>query len=141
MKKYLFPGPAACLIAVFFALMLAGCGPGLPDKVKQDALDLQAQIRAARAVTADQKKKYENLVKSPGFSPVKKFAQRENWAEKFSLAQAELDRAQSVYDKELAPLIHISNLINAHINTMFSPSTPGDILLYQSPSNIVSPTS
>jgi hypothetical protein len=105
MKKYLFPGPAACLIAVFFALMLAGCGPGLPDKVKQDALDLQAQIRAARAVTADQKKKYENLVKSPGFSPVKKFAQRENWAEKFSLAQAELDRAQSVYDKELAPLI------------------------------------
>ncbi len=106
MKKHFFSAPSVlCLIAVLAALMFSGCGPGLPDQVRKAALDLPGQIRAARSGTADQKKKYAGLVKSPQFTSLKKFAGKENWAEKFSLASTELDRAQSLYDAQVLPLI------------------------------------
>ncbi len=93
------------LILIPAVLGLSGCGPGLPDQVKQKAEEIPGAIEKSRTSLEDQRKKFAVLVSSPDFNPFASYAQKENWESNFQNAAAGLDRADHLFKQELKPLI------------------------------------
>ncbi len=98
-------------ISIIFAVaMLSSCGGGLPKEVKNRAKAVPGAIESQKSQVDKQTKKYDRLTQSPDFNHVKTFAAKENWKKNFQLAHAELDRAKTIYDKDLVPLIKKNRL-------------------------------
>ncbi len=104
-RKNLVTGLIAGLALAGLVVILAGCGPGLPDALKHKADSIPDNIKSVESRVNKNKDKYDSLKSSPEFKQVKRFAVRENWDKKFQLAHDELERAKNLYKKELAPLI------------------------------------
>ena len=85
--------------------LLTGCGGGLPKELKNEAKSLPNVIKTVKSQVDKHKDQYKNLTKSPEFKDIERFAVKENWAQKFQLAQKELTRAKTLYNKDLKPLV------------------------------------
>ncbi|RLC13149.1 MAG: hypothetical protein DRH93_22295, partial [Deltaproteobacteria bacterium] len=85
--------------------LFTGCGPGLPKDLKNQADTIPDAIKAGQTRIDRDKDRYESLTKSSEFKDVKRFALKEKWAEKFSLALAELKRADKLYGSDLLPMV------------------------------------
>ncbi|MCP4024348.1 MAG: hypothetical protein GY729_21075 [Desulfobacteraceae bacterium] len=90
---------------VMLTCFLASCGGGLPKELKKQAKDIPNTIKYVDSTISQDQKNYDQLTKSGEFKPMERFAQKENWAQNFQKAKAELERASGLYKKELKPLI------------------------------------
>ena len=99
------PHLAALGLAFVLALLVAGCGNGLPDDVRQDAGQLEKSFKETDNFIQAQREKFNKTTAQKAFSPLSKYAARENWKEDFSKAEATLSRAQGLYASNLAPLL------------------------------------
>ncbi|WP_022666128.1 hypothetical protein [Desulfospira joergensenii] len=88
-----------------FMVMISGCGPGLPDQVKDKAANIPDTIERTRKIVEKDRKKFESLKSSPEFKALERFAQKENWEAGFQKASSSLDRAETLFKKELKPLL------------------------------------
>jgi len=85
--------------------ILIGCGAGLPKEIKNQARALPDAIKTGKSQVDNHKDKYLSLIKSSEFKAVEEYALKENWVKKFQLAHDDLNRAKTLYDKELKPLV------------------------------------
>jgi len=92
-------------LALALALMVIGCGKGLPDDLRQDAGQLEDRIKDTGNLIQAQKEKFNKISGQSTFFPLADYAARENWKGRFSKAETILSRARGLYDAELAPLI------------------------------------
>ncbi|MCP3875938.1 MAG: hypothetical protein GY699_22645 [Desulfobacteraceae bacterium] len=109
-KKHLFINLIAGLTLVGLMIALTGCGGGLPKEIKNRAKAIPGAIESHKSKVDKQKEKYNSLSQSSDFKSIKEFATKENWINKFQLAHAELDRAKTIYGKDLAPLVSKNRL-------------------------------
>ncbi|MDA3791338.1 MAG: hypothetical protein PF503_22925 [Desulfobacula sp.] len=105
-RKHFLMNFIAGLTIAGLVVVLTGCGAGLPKELKNEASALPNAIKTGQSQVDKHKDKYLSLTKSSEFKAVKAFALKENWAQKFQLAQDELKRAKILYDKDLKPLIN-----------------------------------
>ena len=104
-KQHILMGFITALTMAGLMTLFTGCGPGLPKDLKNQADTIPDTIKAGQTRIDRDKEKYESLTKSSQFKDVKRFALKEKWAEKFTLAHEELKRADKLYGNDLLPMV------------------------------------
>lgn len=104
-KKHLLMNVIAGLIVTGLVAILTGCGEGLPKDLKNEAQAIPKAIKAGKSRVDSHKDKYTSLTKSSEFKTVEAIAKKENWAQKFQSAHNELNRAATLYDKDVKSLV------------------------------------
>lgn len=102
-RSLLYPAAGLCLAIVL--IMLSGCGQGLSKGIKQSAKKIPDTIQAAQSFVKQQQEKYQSLAGAETFTVISPIAKKENWQDKFTQANKELDRTAELYKNELTPLI------------------------------------
>jgi len=104
-KKHFLSGFLTALTIAGMVAVLTGCGSTLPKGLRNEARAIPDTINSVKSRVDKHKDKYKRLTTSPEFKAVEKFALKENWIQKFQLAQNELTRAKELYNKDLKPLV------------------------------------
>ncbi|MEN8212044.1 MAG: hypothetical protein ABFR31_10010 [Thermodesulfobacteriota bacterium] len=104
-RQHILMGFISALTMAGLMALFTGCGPGLPKELKNHADTIPDAIKAGQTRIDRDKDKYGGLTNSSEFKGVKRFALKEKWAEKFSLAHEELKRADKLYNNELLPMV------------------------------------
>ncbi len=104
-KDTIIKGVIAVFVLFLAVSIFSNSGPKLDKALKKKAKAVPDLIDAAASGIDRTRKKYNRLKDSKDFSQVRVFAQKENWDNRFQEAGAALDRAGSLYETDLKPLI------------------------------------
>lgn len=106
----------AILILMGFAFDYYFFRPGriIQPEVHQQAAALESQLASAVSEVEQREKKFDNLKKSDSFSFFAPYAQRENWAAKFTEARDQLTQLTQRFNANVTPILKRNKREESH---------------------------